>query len=182
MLLSIGDFFTCLDVRQLVWVNTRFVSQVANSRVFRSTDWFISYGVDRKYLFSFVGYCKCTSLMRKVIICQLLIFNFLFRSVWDSFILLCTTDVLWFNCLINRHANALLVKKWCIKSGLWHSIESSIGVLRLRKCNKMRYFLRKKVCTHHGCKTRSAEIKIRINLVRKTEKKNFFLSFLHGHV
>jgi hypothetical protein len=87
-----------------------------------------------------------------------------------------------------RHANALLVKKWCIKSGLWHSIES-----RIRKCNKMRYFLRKKVCTHHGCNTRSAKIKIRINLIRKTET-NFFswvfcmdtfkrtLSFSRNHI
>ncbi len=49
----------------------------------------------------------------------------------------------------NRHANASFVKKWCIKSRLWNSIESSVGILRIRKCDNMRYFHRKKVCTHH---------------------------------
>jgi hypothetical protein len=58
-----------------------------------------------------------------------------------------------------RHANAPFVKKWCIKYRLWHSIESLVGVLRIRKCNNMRYFHRKKVCTHPICETRSAIIK-----------------------
>jgi hypothetical protein len=89
------------------------------------------------------------------------------RTDFYSNFLKCVTRNWWFGVpalffmrnFFNRHANAPFVKKWCIKSRLWRSIESSVGVLRFKKCNNMRYFHRKKVCTHPICKSRSAIIK-----------------------
>ncbi len=77
----------------------------------------------------------------------------------------------------NRHANAPFVKKWCIKSSLWHSIESSVEFLRIKKCDNMTCFHRKKVCTHPICKSRSTIIKFRIFSIRKTGTNFFFHKF-----
>jgi hypothetical protein len=84
--------------------------------------------------------------------------------------------------VIYRHANPSLIKSDVLKSRQWHGLESSVGVLRLRNCDKKRYFLRKKACTHPICEARSAAIKIQLISIRKAEIIFFFAIFLNGHV
>jgi hypothetical protein len=64
----------------------------------------------------------------------------------------------------NRHASFPIVPRVMKKARSWRSIESSVGVLRLRKCDKIRNFHRKKVCAHPICKTRSAIIKFQYSI------------------
>ncbi len=74
---------------------------------------------------------------------SVLIFNFLFYCV----------------CRIsNRPVTAALYKKGVSKSRQWRSLESSVIVLRLRKCDNIGNFHRNKVRTPSKCETRSAII------------------------
>jgi hypothetical protein len=59
----------------------------------------------------------------------------------------------------SRHASFPIVPRVMKKARSWRSLESSIGVLRLRKCDKIRNFHRKQMCAHPICKTKSAIIK-----------------------
>jgi hypothetical protein len=59
---------------------------------------------------------------------------------------------------------------------------SSVGVLRLRKCNKMRYFHRKKVHTPSNSDTRSAIIKFLSISNQKQWKKLKVLHFSYDPI
>jgi hypothetical protein len=60
-------------------------------------------------------------------------------------------------------------------------LESSIGVLRLKKCDKIRNFLRKKVDAPSNCETRSTAIKIQITYFIKNRLfLNWAAKFIDG--
>ncbi len=75
-----------------------------------------------------------------------------------------------FYLFIIRHTNFSIVPKLMKKVRSWRSLESSVGVLRLRKFDKIRYFHRKTVCAHLICKTRSAAIKFQLISNQKPRK------------
>ncbi len=56
----------------------------------------------------------------------------------------------------NRRAIFIYIKKFMTKSRQWVVLESSVEVLRLRKCNKIRNHLRKNVDAPSKCEIRSA--------------------------
>jgi hypothetical protein len=69
----------------------------------------------------------------------------------------------------NRHASFSIVPRVMKKARSWRSLESSVRVLRLRKCDKIRNFHRKQVCAHPICKTKSLNFK---NIQAKNHEKN----------
>ncbi len=89
--------------------------------------------------------------------------------------------------MVSKHTNsrpvtAALYKKRVSKSRPWRSLESSVGVLRLRKCNKMRYFHRKKVHTPSNSDTRSAITKFLSISSQKQWKKLKVLHFSYDPI
>ncbi len=96
-------------------------------------------------------------------------------AVFEDFCSYSCTKSLYFS----RHASFPIVPKLMKKVRSWRSLESLVGVLRLRKCDKMRYFHRKKVCAHLICKTRSAIIKFLSISSQKQWKKWRVLNISH---
>jgi hypothetical protein len=82
----------------------------------------------------------------------------------------------------NRTVTAALYKKGVSKSRPWRSLESSVGVLRLRKCNKIGYFHRKKVHTSSNSDTRSAITKFLSISSQKQWKKLKVLHFSYDPI
>jgi hypothetical protein len=81
-----------------------------------------------------------------------------------------------------RHASFSIVPRVMKKARSWRSLEFSVGVLRLRKCYKIRNFHRKKVCTPSKCESRSAIIKFQKYSIQKSWKKLKVLNFSYDHI
>ncbi len=76
-----------------------------------------------------------------------------------------------------RPVTAALYKKGVSKPRQWRSLESSVIVLRLRKCDKIRNFHRKKVSTPSNSESMSAIIKFLSISSQKLWKKLKVLNF-----
>jgi hypothetical protein len=74
------------------------------------------------------------------------------------------------------------MKSGVSKSRPWRSLESSVEILRLRKCDKIRNFHRKKVRTPSICERRSAIIKFLSIASQKPRKKLKVLNFSHDTI
>jgi hypothetical protein len=70
----------------------------------------------------------------------------------------------------NRPVTAALYKKGVTKFRQWRSLESSVIVLRLKKCDNIGNFYRKKVRTPSKCELMSAIIEFLPILSQKLEK------------
>ncbi len=68
---------------------------------------------------------------------------------------------------IIRHASFPIVPRVMKNARSWRRLESLVGVLTLRKFDKIRNFHRKKVCAHPICKTRTAIIKFQKYSIQK---------------
>ncbi len=73
-------------------------------------------------------------------------------------------------CHDSRHASFSIVPRVMKKARSWRRLESSVGVLGLRKCDKIRNFHRKKVCAPSESERRSAIIKFCLFHAKSYEK------------